>query len=50
MYREAEVTHGRVAMLAALGFVVGEKFNPLFGGSITGACRASTPGSNCSWN
>lgn len=24
-YREAEVTHGRVAMLGALGFVVGEK-------------------------
>jgi len=30
-YREAEVTHGRVAMLAALGFLVGEKFHPLFG-------------------
>ena len=24
-YREAEVTHGRVAMLASLGFLVGEK-------------------------
>ena len=24
-YREAEITHGRVAMLAALGFLVGEK-------------------------
>merc|ERR1711920_293561 len=24
-YREAEVTHGRVAMLAAVGFLVGEK-------------------------
>lgn len=24
-YREAELTHGRVAMLAALGFIVGEK-------------------------
>mmetsp|Transcript_54609 Transcript_54609/g.109820 ORF Transcript_54609/g.109820 Transcript_54609/m.109820 type:complete len:216 (+) Transcript_54609:1-648(+) len=30
-YREAEVTHGRVAMLAALGFLVGERFHPLFG-------------------
>jgi hypothetical protein len=35
-YREAEVTHGRVAMLAALGFLVGENFNPLFDGKITG--------------
>merc|ERR1712084_100045 len=24
-YREAEITHGRVAMLAAVGFLVGEK-------------------------
>ena len=30
-YREAEVTHGRVAMLAALGFIVSERFHPLFG-------------------
>jgi len=30
-YREAEVTHSRVAMLAALGFLVGENFHPLFG-------------------
>ena len=29
-YREAEITHGRVAMLASLGFVVQEKFHPLF--------------------
>lgn len=29
-YREAEVTHGRVAMLATLGFLVGERFHPLF--------------------
>ena len=35
-FREAEVTHGRVAMLASLGFLVGENFNPLFGGSISG--------------
>mmetsp|Transcript_28190 Transcript_28190/g.47227 ORF Transcript_28190/g.47227 Transcript_28190/m.47227 type:complete len:232 (+) Transcript_28190:105-800(+) len=37
-YREAELTHGRVAMLAALGFVVGETLEdfPLFNGTITG--------------
>ena len=29
-YREAEITHGRVAMLASLGFLVQEKFHPLF--------------------
>lgn len=28
--------HGRVGMLASLGFLVGESFNPLFDGSITG--------------
>ena len=33
-YREAELTHGRVAMLASLGFLVQEKFHPLFGGAI----------------
>jgi hypothetical protein len=33
-YREVELKHGRVAMLAALGFVVGENFHPLFGGEI----------------
>ena len=31
-YREAELTHGRVAMLASLGFLVQEKFHPLFSG------------------
>jgi len=36
LYREAELTHGRVAMLASLGFLVGESFNPLFSGKITG--------------
>jgi hypothetical protein len=33
-YREVELKHGRVAMLATLGFVVGEQFHPLFGGDI----------------
>merc|ERR1719185_33032 len=33
-YREVELKHGRVGMLAALGFVVGESFHPLFGGDI----------------
>merc|ERR1711871_1545963 len=35
-YREAEVTHGRVAMTAVLGFLVAESFHPLFGGDIDG--------------
>ena len=38
-YREAEVTHGRVAMLAILGFLVGEEVEGssfLFDASITG--------------
>ncbi|KAJ1444389.1 chloroplast light harvesting protein [Pelagophyceae sp. CCMP2097] len=33
-FREAELKHGRVAMLAATGFLVGEAFHPLFGGNI----------------
>merc|ERR1712227_1022116 len=33
-YREVEIKHSRVAMLASLGFVVGEPFHPLFGGEI----------------
>jgi len=33
-YREVEIKHGRLAMLAALGFLVGEQFHPLFGGDI----------------
>jgi len=33
-YREVELKHGRVAMLAALGMLVGEQFHPLFGGDI----------------
>jgi len=34
LYREVELKHGRVAMLASLGFLVGEQFHPLFGGDI----------------
>jgi light-harvesting complex I chlorophyll a/b binding protein 4 len=33
-YREVELKHGRVAMLATVGFVVGEHWHPLWGGSI----------------
>jgi light-harvesting complex I chlorophyll a/b binding protein 4 len=33
-YREVELKHGRVGMLASLGFLVGESFHPLFGGDI----------------
>merc|ERR1711988_1136764 len=31
-WREAELTHGRVGMLASLGFLVQENFHPLFSG------------------
>ena len=33
-YRASELKHGRVAMLAAFGFLVGEQFHPLWGGAI----------------
>jgi len=33
-YREVELKHGRVGMLAAVGFLVGEQFHPLWGGNI----------------
>jgi len=33
-YREVEIKHGRVAMLAALGFPIAEGFHPLWGGGI----------------
>jgi len=29
-YRECEIKHGRVAMLASLGFLVAEQFHPIF--------------------
>merc|ERR1719476_101216 len=32
--REVELKHGRVGMLASLGFLVGEQYHPLFGGNI----------------
>jgi len=33
-YREVELKHGRIAMLASLGMLVEENFHPLFGGDI----------------
>jgi len=33
-YREVELKHGRVGMLAAFGFLLAEQFHPLFGGDI----------------
>merc|ERR1711924_522931 len=33
-YREVELKHGRVAMLAALGFPLAEQFHPLWGGNV----------------
>lgn len=39
-YRESEVTHGRVAMLATVGYLVGESFHPLFGGEVTGPANS----------
>jgi len=35
-WRESELKHGRLCMLAALGILVQENFNPLFDGKITG--------------
>ena len=31
-YRECELTHGRVGMLASVGFIIQESFHPLFSG------------------
>jgi hypothetical protein len=33
-FREVELKHGRVGMLASVGILVAEKFHPLFGGDI----------------
>ena len=33
-FREVELKHSRIAMLAALGFPLGEQFHPLFGGEV----------------
>merc|ERR1712118_621522 len=33
-YREVELKHGRVGMLASFGILVAEQFHPLFGGDI----------------
>ena len=38
--RESEVTHGRVGMLAVLGYLVGEKFHPLFDGQVIGPANS----------
>lgn len=35
-YREAEIKHGRVCMLASVGYIYGELFHPLFGGDLAG--------------
>jgi len=35
-YREAEIKHGRLCMLASLGIFVGEKYHPFFGGALAG--------------
>merc|ERR1719327_1164584 len=33
-YREVELKHARVAMLAALGYPLAEQFHPLWGGNV----------------
>jgi len=39
-FREAEVTHGRVGMLATLGYLVAEHFHPLFNGEVSGPANS----------
>ncbi len=36
-YREAELTHGRIAMLASVGFLVGEAVQGTFPGALSGS-------------
>eukprot|EP01041_Mallomonas_annulata_P007587 gene7587-15548_t len=36
-WRESELKHGRICMLAAIGILTAEVWNPLFGGKIMGA-------------
>merc|ERR1719231_2216019 len=38
-FREAEIMHGRVAMMATLGFIVQEIFHPLFDYAVGPAAR-----------
>jgi light-harvesting complex I chlorophyll a/b binding protein 4 len=33
-YQEAEIKHGRLAMLASIGFPIAEQYHPLWGGEI----------------
>merc|ERR1712183_1070697 len=40
-FREAELKHGRVCMLASVGIAVQERFHPFFGGDIDGPAVAS---------
>ncbi|KAL7549585.1 hypothetical protein ACHAWF_012849 [Thalassiosira exigua] len=52
-YREAEVTHGRVAMLAVVGFLVGEAVEgstPLFDAQITGPAITHFPQVPVGWD
>jgi hypothetical protein len=43
LWREAELMHGRVGMLASAGFLVQESYHPLFGGTITGPAINQIP-------
>merc|ERR1719453_2969393 len=48
--REAELKHGRVCMLASLGFIVAERYHPFFGGWDGPALLApADPGTTLFW-